>query len=295
VAEVAANWFERHVLRRQLRTRSEIERIVTKYILPPWRDRKFVELKRSDVRRLLDAIEDHHGAAQARAVLGVFRSMANWQQERDDDYTPPATKNMQRGRVSRERILSDDELRAIWQTSNDGSQFGAFVRLLLLTAQRKSKVATMKWSDLEGDAWTISRAPREKTNAGRLHLPPLALEVLAHLPRFAGNDFVFAGRGAKPFGSGGYKAQFDKRCGVTGWTLHDLRRSSRSLMARAGVGREHAERVLGHAIGGVEGTYDRHRYDAEKASALCKLADLIAQIVGSRDNNDVVVRHGDAS
>jgi hypothetical protein len=189
-----------------------------------------------------------------------------------------------------ERILTDNELRAIWHASGDGSQFGTFVRLLLLSGQRKAKVGTMRWSDLHGDVWTIRREPREKSNAGSLQLPSLAREVLAALPRFAGNDFVFAGRGAEPFNGGSFKAQFDARCGVTGWTLHDLRRTARSLMSRAGVSREHAERVLGRVIGGVEGTYNRHKYDAEKGVALRKLANLVTRIVSAPDDNVVELR-----
>jgi integrase len=120
-------------------------------------------------------------------------------------------------------------------------------------------------------------------------LPPLVLEVLAGLP--AGNDFVFAGRGAKPFDGGKHKAQFDARCGVTGWTLHDLRRSARSLMSRAGVDREHAERVLGHTIGSaVENVYNRHQFDVEKAIALRKLTDLITRIVSASDGKAVELR-----
>jgi integrase len=162
VAEVWANWIEHHVRKNRLRSEREIERIGQRYILPPWRDRKFVELKRSDIRRLLDAVETNSGPVQARNVLSVVRSMANWQQDRDDDYVPPTTRGLRRATASRERILTDDELRAIWQASGDGDAFGAFVRLLLLTAQRKAKVATMKWSDLAGDTWTITKAAREE-------------------------------------------------------------------------------------------------------------------------------------
>ena len=76
--------------------------------------------------------------------------------------------------------------------------------------------------------------------------------------------------------------------GVAGWRIHDLRRTARSLMSRAGVLSEHAERVLGHAIGGVEGVYDRHRYDTEKAAVLTKLAHLIEQIVDGEPGGDVL-------
>jgi integrase len=80
------------------------------------------------------------------------------------------------------------------------------------------------------------------------------------------------------------KARFDKRCGVVGWMLHDLRRTARSLMSRAGVSSDHAERCLGHVIGGVRGVYDRHRYQAEMLRAYEALAVQIERIVNPRDN-----------
>jgi integrase len=96
---------------------------------------------------------------------------------------------------------------------------------------------------------------------------------------------VFAGRGlAVPIGGiSKFKAALDRAAGVSGWKLHDLRRTARSLMARAGITSEHAERTLGHALGGIEGTYDRHDYAAEKGAALERLANLIGDIVAPRD------------
>src|SRR5262249_25382175 len=149
--------------------------------------------------------------------------------------------------------------------------FGALVRLLLLTAQRHDKVLTMKWIDIADGVWTIRTEPREKGNAGVLELPPLALSVIDELPRFANNNFVLAGRGATHIAkSGKSKAAFDAKlpADMPAWTLHDLRRTARSLMSRAGVRPDIAERVLGHAIGGVQEIYDRHKYRAEKAAAL---------------------------
>jgi integrase len=141
----------------------------------------------------------------------------------------------------------------------------------------------MQWNDIQGDVWTIRTELKEKGNPGTLKLPKVALEILGALPRFVGNPYVFAGRkGAFALlDNGRYKRDFDAKCGVTGWRLHDLRRTARSLMSRAGVQSEHAERVLGHAIGGVEGIYNRHAYDVEKAAALDKLAALITEITSA--------------
>jgi integrase len=184
----------------------------------------------------------------------------------------------------------------VWRAAEQAGVFGAFLRLLLLTGQRREKVATMRWDDLVGDVWTIRTATREKGNAGSLKLPPLAMAVLAERPRIAGNPYVFAGRTVGPLGGFAERhAVFRASCGVDRWTLHDCRRSARSLMSRAGVISEHAERVLGHVIRGVEGVYDRHAYTTEKANALAKLAALIEDITdGDRPSNVLKLKKADA-
>ena len=189
--------------------------------------------------------------------------------------------------ASRARVLDDDELKAIWQAAEgQGGAFGAIVRMCLLTAQRSRKVAAMKWTDLEDGVWTVPKEPREKDTGGALALPDMALAIIEAQPRLASNPHVFAARGGdgpfRGFGSG--KAALDAKLpeGTPNWTVHDLRRTARSLMSRAGVLSEHAERVMGHAIGGVEGVYDRHSYRDEKADALKRLAALIDAIVHPR-------------
>jgi integrase len=163
------------------------------------------------------------------------------------------------------------------------------VRLLLLTAQRHTKVLTMRWADISPDGvWTIATEEREKGNAGALRLPAAARAIIDALPRFAGNDFVLAGRGATHIAnSGKSKAAFDAKlpADMRSWVLHDLRRSARSLMSRAGVPSEHAERVMGHAVDGIVGVYDRYEYMDEKANALERLATLIGTaILDPREN-----------
>jgi integrase len=187
--------------------------------------------------------------------------------------------------MARARVLTDDELRAIWTAAEAAGPFGAGVRLCLLTAQRKTKVFHMQWSEIAGSEWTIPKAPREKDNAGVLVLPDIARALIEAQPRYVSNDHVFAGRNNGPVtGMSGCKLRLDRLSGVTGWRLHDLRRTARSLMSRAGVLNDHAERVMGHAIAGVEGVYDRHSYAQEKADALARLANLIDGIVRPRDN-----------
>jgi integrase len=158
------------------------------------------------------------------------------------------------------------------------------VRFLLLTGQRRTAVATMRWEDVSEDygVWNVANGnKRQKGTGGTLMLPKMASDILRAQPRFVDNPFVFPntqGRSYKTYGHG--KAALDKATGpLPGWVLHDLRRSARSLMARAGVRPDIAERVLGHVQPGVQGTYDRHQYREEKAHALRLLAGLIDNIL----------------
>ena len=194
--------------------------------------------------------------------------------------TPPQNRR-------RDRILNDNEICKIWQAADDFNivQFGAVVKLLLLTGQRLSKIQNLRWDDIDADGvWTIRTEAREKQNAGRLKLPQAAIAIINAQPRLVSSPYVFISR----TGSNGYsKAAFDDRCGVADWRLHDLRRTSRSLMARADVLDSVAERVLGHAIPGVHGVYNRHDYFDEKADTLERLAVLVGRIINPRTDNVV--------
>ena len=179
----------------------------------------------------------------------------------------------------------------MWAAAEGSGTFGAMVRVALLTAQWREKVATLRWADLSSDGeWAIPVEAREKGNAGTLRLPEAALAIIRALPRLGDNPFVFAGRGNGSFSGFSYgKAALDGRIKkvreeamlspMPQWQFHDLRRTARSLMSRAGVRSDVAERVMGHAIGGVEGVYDRHSYREEKAEALRQLAALVETIV----------------
>jgi integrase len=290
-ATVAEQWFKRYVENkdRKLRSAPEIRRYLDKHILPAWAGREFTEITRGDVAKLLDTVEDNAGAVSADKTLAHLSSVFNWYASRHDDYRTPLVKGMRRSKPSeraRERILSDDELRAVWKAAEANGTFGAFLRVLLLTGQRRDKVATMKWADVAIDGtWTIPAEKREKGNAGELVLPDQALAIIKAQPRLGDNPYIFAGRGDGHYsGFSKGKAALDLKAPMPQWQLHDLRRTARSLMSRANVRPDIAERVLGHAIGGVEGIYDRHQYADQKAHALKALAGLIDTIINPTDN-----------
>ena len=272
---IAEKWLTHHVAKNKLRTEREIIRCLTKYVYPLWEKRDFISIKRSDGAKLLDFIESNHGSRQADVVLGILKSLSHWYETRSDDYRSPLVRGMRRHKVApRARILDDDELRKVWKQAEQNGSFGAFVRLLLLTGQRKAALRSMKFDQIDdAGVWTIAKQERQKTSAGSLQLPEQAMKIIAAQPRISGNPHVF------PPPNSANKVALDAACGVKGWTLHDCRRTARSLMSRAGIRPDISERVLGHVIGGVEGIYDRHRYDTEKADALKRLAALIEEIV----------------
>ena len=285
--DIAEQWLQRHVRAKGLRSETEVTRLLKAHVYPRWKDRDILDIKRSHVAALLDHVEDKHGARQADYVLAIVRGIFNWFATRHDDFTPPIVKGMRRTNPkerARARILADDELRAIWKTAEGNGAFGAFVRLLLLTAQRREKVAAMRWADLADGVWTIPSLMREKGTGGALALPDMALAIIAKQPKLGENPYVFAGRGSGHMnGFSKAKALFDAKLpDVKPWVIHDLRRSARSLLSRANVRPDIAEKVLGHVAQGVEAVYDRHDYAGEKADALKRLAALIETILHPR-------------
>jgi integrase len=219
-----------------------------------------------------------------------------WHAVRDEDYVVPIVPGMARTKLSetaRSRILNDDELRAVWKAASEGEgPFPALVKFLLLTAARRTEASGMTWAEVDGADWTLP-ASRNKTKVGLLRpLSKAAQAVLNGQPRIEGNPFVFTTGRAALSGYAIFKTRFDKACGVTDWRLHDLRRTARSLMSRAGVNADHAERCLGHVIRGVRGTYDRHEYRDEKAQAFEMLATQIALIINPPAGNVAMLRRG---
>ena len=277
----------------------DLTRLLNTHVYPAWRDRPFLEIRKSDVAQLLDTIEDDRGARQADMILAIVRSVMNWRAARSDDYSAAIGKGMQRTSPkerARARTLNDDELRAVWKASEGDDPFGAFVRLLLLTGQRRNTVASMRWQDVAPDGtWTIPAEAREKGNAGELKLPDAALALVHAQPTIGDSPFVFSGRRAGKGGEHAFATNFGKRKAMLDvkvaaalgetpppWTLHDLRRTARTLLSRANVRPDVAERVLGHVQPGIQSVYDRHSYTPEKAAALAKLATLLNSILHPR-------------
>ncbi len=273
---IAEVYFQREG--KKLRSIEHRRRTFERLIFPKFGSREIGDIRRREIVSLLDKIEDENGPRMAHMVLAYLSKLFNWHAGRDDDFRSPIVRGM--GRVNakeraRARVLSDDEIRAVWTAAEaSGSLFDHYVQYLLLTAVRRMEAARMTRAELDGTDWLI---PASRVKGKHDHLVPLsqaALNVLGRIPVIGKPDgLVFTKDGFRAAGDyTNAKADLQKRSGTSGWTLHDLRRTARSLMSRAGVASDHAERSLGHIIAGVRGVYDRHEYYDEKKTAFEKLA-----------------------
>ena len=230
--------------------------------------------------------------AQANAVFAIVRQIFSSYAVIADDYASPIVPKMRRGLVKADvhqpkRWLNDDEIRSVWTAcgEDDLGMFGPLVRILILCGQRREKVATMKWADLdlEKGTWHIRREPREKGTPGTLTLPQMALDIIEALPRRANSDFVFWSRTGGPFNAWSQrKAELDAKLpkDTPPWVLHDCRRTFRKLCTRAQVPTEIAERAIGHALTGIQATYDDPKeYEPMIDEALAKVAIEVGKII----------------
>ena len=196
-------------------------------------------MRRSDIVRLLDGIEDENGPVMADKALAFLSRVFSWHASRSDEFRSPLVRGMSRSKPkerARERILTDDEIRLVWHKAS--GTFGSLLRFILLTASRRSEVAEMTWGEIDGAVWTLP-ASRNKTKVDLVRpLSRMALDQLGPHSSKTKAQFVFPTRNGKPItGFWKYKSDFDKASGLSGYTIHDLRRTARSLMSRAGVRR----------------------------------------------------------
>jgi integrase len=241
------------------------------------------QIKRGQYTRVLDHIADHNGPVRADRCLSALKTLLNWHAERSD-FISPLGRGGRRTSIrdrARSRVLSDAELKAIVTTAEQRKDpFAAFVRFVLHTATRRSEAAGLRRSELldNGKTWVI---PGSRYKSGKDTLIPLseaAQRVIAAQPKLG--DFVFSVTGDRALtGFTERKAEFDAACGISGYVIHDLRRTSRTLLSRAGISADIGERCLGHALTGVRATYDRHEFENEKRHAFEALAAQIERII----------------
>lgn len=319
VSEVLDDFVTRYVLNKErpLKSAGNYTSAFDRHVRPRIGTRDIYELRRPHVAKLLDEVEDHAGPVAADRTRAYLHKALAWYAERDEAFNLSMAIGKAKARANateraRDRVLADAELQVIWSCLDTAGTFGALVKTLLLTAQRRDEVANMTRDEIAADGiWTIP-AERYKTKRPN-HVPlsatargvfdtqwdivkpkgkkkHIAGQAPKELPQFvfpssAGTAFSAFSKGKLALDAAVRKAMQDA-AGADGeitpipnWTLHDLRRTAKTLMSRGGVRPDISERVLGHVIGGVEGTYDRHHWTDEKRDALEKLAGIILAIV----------------
>jgi integrase len=190
--------------------------------------------------------------------------------------------------VARDRVLTDEELaRVILAAREIGDPYGGIVELLALTGQRREEVARMTFDevDLSRQMWTLPKSRTKNAKEHVVHLSEQSMGVLMRADKHG--SFVFSALGSKPFKQfSTAKSLLDQLSGVTGWRLHDLRRTCVSGMARLGVAPHVADKILNHQAGtisGVAAVYQRHEFLTERRAALDLWGAHIGQCLGSRD------------
>ena len=297
---------ERFIDLRAKRNRSwaETERLLRHGPIAEWGDRHIGDIRRADVADLIDGIAKRSPAV-ARATFAAVRPLFSWCLERDLISTSPCEGLRAPPRPkSRERVLTDDEIRLAWQGSERLSGlFGPLVKLLILTGQRRAEVAGMTWSelDLSHRTWKLAG---DRTKNGRAHevdLSEQAIAVISTVPKTGPFLFPARGEGAAR-GFSATKRQLNKRVREVGqaeideaadlglddmpdaatWRLHDLRRTAATGMAALGFAPHVVERVLNHVSGsqgGLVGVYQRHEYRTERKAALIAWGNRVEAIV----------------
>ncbi len=266
-------------------------RVIKRELVPAWGDRPIASISRRNVIALVEAIADRGAPVQANRTLAVLGRLFSWAVNQDLAPGSPCVGLEKPGgkERKRERVLADAEIRALWLAwEARGGIVGTYCRVLMLTAQRRGEVAAMRWADLDldGGRWTIPRA-----KGGHAHEVPLAsaaVALLRSLPQQHGCAYVFSTRRARPIsGFGKLKDKTSEAAEVSGWRLHDLRRTAATQMAAAGIAKDIIRRVLGHAEADVTSTYVRHGWLAEKRTALETWAARVETLARERSSRRV--------
>ena len=257
--------------------------MLNQHVLPALGDKRIVNIKREHIAELLDDLQNEKGLrAQVNRVRSQLTLMFGWAVERGfADHNPVATIKKRKIEQAGQRILNHDELRAVWNAADTLVEPSrSLVMTWILTGMRRdeARCAPSIEINLKRSVWVVPAARNKSKRDFELPLSTAMVELLT--PLVKGGKFVFSIDGEKPYaGTRGLKVIIDRESGVKGWVLHDLRRTVRSGLAEIGIAEEVAERVLNHAMVGLNRVYNRHQYADEKCVALQAWADHVALIV----------------
>ena len=286
VDEVVAEYIARHI--ETIRSAVETKRVLNREVLSRWAGRSMHDIGKHDVLKLLDEIMDRGSPGMANRTFSVVRALFSWSVGRGVlEKSPCAGLSRPTSERSRDRVLSDDELRSVILAARQiGFPYGSIVELLALTAQRREEVAGLCWNelDLEGAIWTIPSSRSKNGRSHTVHLTPAAIGLLSSID--PAGMLVFGNRIGKPFNDfSKRKRELDLASRVGNWVIHDLRRTAVSGMARLGIAPHVADKILNHqsgSISGVAAIYQRHEFLAERKEALIAWGEHVEGLVRAR-------------
>ncbi|MEM9781026.1 MAG: tyrosine-type recombinase/integrase [Pseudomonadota bacterium] len=261
------------------RTVFEYRRLLTRHF---HYEKDIAELTRADIMGVIDRLK--RTPSEQKHAFVAIRTMVNWCRKRGWlEASPVPTLTF--ATAERSRVLSDEELRRVWlRAAAFGYPFGPIIQLLILTGQRRSEVGGLRRSWIEDDLLILPASFTKNRREHIVPLGPMARAVIAELPE--SGDLLFPARGREDVAFSGWsksKRAFDKPLEIEGYTLHDLRRTYSSTMARLGTPIHVTEKLLNHVSGtisGVAAIYNRHSYVDEMRTALERYEGHIAKVVG---------------
>jgi integrase len=296
---LAACYIEEHAKRnKRLRPWKEDERKLRVEVLPVWGSRPAAEILRTDVRGLLETIAAERGGVCANRTRTLISRVFSFGMEKERVESNPV-HGVKRLYVEkpRERVLAEEEVRALWPLFDRlQPAVAAAWRLILLTAQRPGEVLAMRWRDLERDSrgcwwWNL---PAELTKTNRAHRVPLSPQALAIVealrPLTESTGWVLASRadGKRLTWLSHSSARLREWSDLDHFTPHDLRRTAATWLGRHGVRPDTIDQLLNHAAGRISRTYNRAGYDAEKRQAVLLLGDLVDGALAGEERSNVV-------
>jgi len=243
------------------------------------------QIKRTDIVKILDQVVAKGTSTSANRALAAIKKLFAWCLDRGTvEINPVAALKAPAKEVTRDRVLTNDELIACWTAAEaEGFPFEQFAKIIILTGQRRAEVAGMQWSELDLDRaiWTIPAKRAKNATQHTVPLAPLALNILKTIPRFLNSDLVFTTTGKTPIsGFSRLKSRLTEATGTDDWRLHDVRRTVATNMAELGIQPHIIEAVLNHKSGivsGVAAVYNRHAYATEKRTALSEWAEHVGR------------------
>jgi integrase len=269
------------------RTRGQMQRMIDRD-LAAWHSMPIASITRGDIKELI-RVKARIAPIAANRLTALISRIFSWAVKEEIVGSSPALRLDRPGKeVERERSLSASEIKAVWAAFDKiGYPFGPLCKILLVTGQRRSEVAGMKWNEIHPDGW---RLPSERAKRGKGHLVPLstlAREIIDGLPQVG--EYLFTTGGKRPVsGWSKVKHRVDGFANIADWQLRDMRRTMATEMRRLGVDRLVVSKLLNHAEAGVTKIYDRYAADPEKTAAMERWANRLREIISGKPVDNVV-------